>query len=85
MVAKLSGTIESSNDDSLTIRVEGNPGLVNGERVNLEVESVGDDWLKKRQELKALAGCWKNDDELGRIFDEIIEERNTRLPREIEF
>lgn len=85
MVARVTGIIQGADSEGMTIRVESNPGFVNGERVDLEVAKLENDWLKKREELKALAGCWKNDDELSRIFDEIIEERNTRLPRDVEF
>jgi len=84
MVARIHGTIENVDGDSMTIRVECNPGFSKGERVNVQVEKAVDDWPERMKRLENLFGVWKDDEEIGRIFDEILEERHKRLPRDIE-
>lgn len=84
MVARITGTVEGKNGDSLIIRVEGNPSIEKGDRVTLQLEASDDDWPRRRENIMKLFGVWKDDEEIGRIFDEIIEERHKRLPRDIE-
>lgn len=84
MVARLNGKIERADDDGLVIRLEGNPGFSEGERVTAQVEKSDDDWPRRRENIMKHFGVWKDDEEIGRIFDEIIEERNQRLPRDVE-
>ena len=75
VVNRMTGTIEKADGDSLTIRVDGISDAAIGDRVTFQIARVVDDWPRRREEISKLAGVWKDDEEIGAIFDEIMAEK----------
>jgi len=65
------------------IELETDPGLPPGTTVTVKIEPQAPQ-TPSVEGIMASAGAWKDDDEIGRIFDEIARERAHRSCREVD-
>ena len=79
MVVKLKGIVNGSH-----IELERDPGLPAGSEVSVSMEKSELSLEEKRARLKALAGVWKHDQKIQKVFEEIQKERERDFPREID-
>lgn len=80
MTRKLNGKIDGKH-----IELERDAGLPAGTRVSVQIESEDCTTSSGAEGIMALAGIWKDDSEIARIFDDILQEREQRPYRDVDF
>jgi len=66
-----------------TIELEEDTGLPDGVYLRIILESPDISLDEQKERLKSLCGAWSDDPSLEDIFDEIQQEREKTLPRDI--
>jgi len=69
-----------ANSAGFTIRVDENPGFVQGEDVIVEIEKIAPMTAETLRQFHAAVGGWKDDPSIPAIFDEIEKERRRGIP-----
>lgn len=80
MIQKLNGRIDGKRID-----LEHETGLPAGTTVSVQIESHSTSSDDARDRLMALAGVWKDDQEIADIFEQILSERELRPFRDVSF